>query len=184
MEQSSHEVFISFSFKDQRLAEMIVNQLLNRYHISCWICTQDIRAGENYKKIIVKAIHDAKLLLMIQSENSMLSSEVPKEVSIALHQNKTVIPFVIDNSELSEDLEYDLITVQRIDARKPTLDERIEELARQICSTLGRQFQKDLNGAVDRIIQYQAHNGRVNTENRKYKRHHKGECEEDVALKQ
>ena len=143
MDNSTHEVFISFSFKDQAIAETIVNQLLNKYHISCWICTQDIRAGENYKKTIVKAITDAKVLLMIQSESSMLSTEVPKEVSIALNKNKTVIPFVIDNSELSEDLEYDLLTVQRVDARRPTLDERIEELAQQICSVLGRPFEKD-----------------------------------------
>ena len=143
MDFDSHEVFISFSFKDQAIAETIVNQLLNKYHISCWICTQDIRAGENYKKIIVKAINDAKILLMIQSESSMLSTEVPKEVSLALNKNKTVIPFVIDNSELSEDLEYDLLTVQRIDARRPTMDERIEELARQVCSVLGRPFCRD-----------------------------------------
>ncbi len=145
MEASCPDVFISFSFKDQAIAETIVNQLLNKYRISCWICTQDIRAGENYKKVIVKAITDAKILLMIQSESSMLSVEVPKEVSIALTKNKTVIPFVIDNSELSEDLEYDLLTVQRIDARRPTLDDRIEELARQICSILGRPFEREGN---------------------------------------
>ncbi len=142
MQEGTHEVFISFSFKDQAIAETIVNRLLNTYHISCWICTQDIRAGENYKKMIVKAITDAKILLMIQSESSMLSTEVPKEVSIALNKNKTVIPFVIDNSELNEDLEYDLLTVQRIDARRPTLDDRIEELAIQISSVLGRPFTK------------------------------------------
>lgn len=142
METASHEVFISFSFKDQPMAEMIVNQLLNIYKISCWICTQDIRAGENYKRTIVKAINDSKILLLLQSENSMLSTEVPKEVSIALAKNKTVIPFVIDNSELSEDLEYDLITVQRIDARRPSLEDRIEELAKQICTTVGRPFEK------------------------------------------
>ncbi len=148
MDQSFHEVFISFSFKDQPIAETIVNKLLNTYHISCWICTQDIRAGENYKKTIVKAINEATVLLLIQSENSMHSQEVPKEVSIALKKNKTVIPFVIDNSELSEDLEYDLLTVQRVDARKPTLDERIEELARQIYGALGRPFEKDESGAA------------------------------------
>lgn len=141
MADSSHDVFISFSFKDQAIAEAILNQLLNKYHITCWICTQDIRAGENYKKTIVKAITDAEVILLIQSESSMHSTEVPKEVSIALNKNKTIIPFVIDNSELSEDLEYDLLTVQRIDARRPTLDERIEDLARHICSVLGRPFE-------------------------------------------
>lgn len=97
-----HDVFVSFSFKDQVIAEELVNKLLNQYCITHWICTRDIRAGEHYKRTIVKAIADAGLVLMIQSESSMASQEVPKEISIALAKNKTVIPFVIDSSELAQ----------------------------------------------------------------------------------
>lgn len=52
MEQElRHDVFISFSFKDQSVADRIVNHLTNLYGISCWICTEEIRAGEDLRTI-------------------------------------------------------------------------------------------------------------------------------------
>lgn len=44
-EHYSHDVFISFSFKDQAIVDRIVNQLTNKCRIPCWICTKKIRAG-------------------------------------------------------------------------------------------------------------------------------------------
>lgn len=138
MEQCKHDVFVSFSFKDQKVSEYVVNQLLNKYNIPCWICTSEILAGEHYKSVIVDAIKTAKLVLFIQSENSIKSEEVPKEISVALDNGKTIIPFVIDEAELVGDLEYDLLAVHRVDATKPTMDERIEELSRQIFAVIAK----------------------------------------------
>lgn len=139
MNQSKHDIFISFSFKDQAVTEHVSNVLLNQYHISYWMCTRDLVGGDHFKASIAEAIKGASLVLMIQSTHSLSSREVPKEVSIALDYNKPVIPFVLDDAELSGDLEYDLIGIHRIDARKPTLEERIEELARQIYTLLKKK---------------------------------------------
>ncbi len=138
MEQSKHDVFVSFSFKDQKTSEYVVNQLSNKYNIPCWICTSEILAGEHYKAVIVDAIETAKLVLFIQSENSISSREVPKEIAVALDNGKPVIPFVIDEAELVGDLEYDLLAVHRVDATRPTMDERIEELSRQIYAVINK----------------------------------------------
>lgn len=132
-----HDVFISFSFKDQEIVEEIVNQLLNRYHITYWICTRDVAAGSRYKRDIYDAIENARAVVLIQSNHALESKEIPKEVSLALDSEKTVIPFVIDHSKLNGDLAYDLVNVQRIDATKPTLDERIAELAAEIRKVIG-----------------------------------------------
>lgn len=140
-DQMKQDVFVSFSFKDQETAEKIVNLLLNKYHITYWICTRDIRAGEHYKRTIVDAIKSSSIFLFIQSKHSVVSEEVPKEVSLALAKRKTIIPFVIDECDLEGDLEYDLLTVQRVDATKPTLEDRVEDLARQIYTALGRSFE-------------------------------------------
>lgn len=145
MEQSGHDVFVSFSFADQAIAEYVVNQLLNQYHISCWICTSEILAGEHYKEVIVDAITASKIVLFIQSAHSIGSKEVPKEISLALDKNKIVIPFVIDQAELVGDLEYDLLVVHRVDATRPTMDERIEELSRQIYAVLNKYGQETQN---------------------------------------
>jgi len=132
-----HDIFISFSFADQKTAEEIVNQLQSKYGISCWICTHDIKAGAHYKRAIVEAITEAKACVLIQSVKSMESEEIPKEISVALTRKKTVIPFVLDDSVLNPELEYDLSSVQRIDARKPTLEDRIGELAAEIRKVIG-----------------------------------------------
>jgi len=132
MKQEKHDIFISFSFKDQAIAEKVAEQLLNKYHITYWMCTQELRGGDHFKSAIVDAIGDAKVVLMIQSGNSIASREVPKEIAVSLEKHKTVVPFVIDDAELNGDLEYDLIGIHHVDARKPTLDERIAELALQI----------------------------------------------------
>ncbi|MBE6916041.1 MAG: TIR domain-containing protein [Ruminococcaceae bacterium] len=133
-----HDVFVSFSFADQEISQYVVNRLLSEYNIPCWICTSEILAGEHYKEVIVDAIAIAKIVLLIQSEHSIGSKEVPKEIALALDKNKIVIPFVIDYAELTGDLEYDLLAVHRVDATKPTMDERIEELSRQIYAVLAK----------------------------------------------
>lgn len=139
MSENKHDIFISFSFKDQQVSEYVSNRLLNTYHISYWMCTRDLLGGEHYKERIVNAIDNAGVVVMIQSENSLSSYEVPKEVALALERKKPVIPFVLDNAELQGDLEYDLIGIHRVDARRPTLDERIEELATQIYAVLAKK---------------------------------------------
>ncbi len=142
-----HDVFVSFSFSDQKIAQYVVDELSDKYNISCWICTSEILAGEHYKSVIVDAIESSKLVLFIQSEHSIASKEVPKEIAISLDNGKTVIPFVIDEAELVGDLEYDLLAVHRVDATKPTMDERIEELSRQIYAVIDKT---DNSGAWNR----------------------------------
>lgn len=149
MEQ--HDIFISFSFKDQEVSEYVGKALEEKYHISYWMCTRELIGGEHYKGAIVEAIKGAALVLMIQSEHSLLSREVPKEVSVALDYHKPVVPFVLDDAELSGDLEYDLIGIHRVDARKPTLDERIEELAGQIYSMLKKEA-KEQDAWAERLL--------------------------------
>ena len=143
MDINNHDVFISFSFKDQAVVERVVNQLFDKYRISYWMCTRELIGGEHYKEEIVRAIDNSKIVVVIQSENSIASREVPKEVSVALDKHKTVIPFVLDDAELRGDLEYDLIGIHRVDARRPTLEERTEDLARQIYAILNKKASEE-----------------------------------------
>lgn len=130
--QYKHDVFISFSFADQAIVETVANLLLSKHGITYWVCTQDIYGGEHYKEAIVDAIEAAKIFLLIQSESSVSSTEVPKEVDVALSCHKTVVPFVIDRSILMGDLRYDLSGIHRIDASRPTLEDRVAELAKHL----------------------------------------------------
>ena len=132
-----HDVFISFSFKDQSIAETIVNILSSTYGISCWICTRDIDGGKRYKKLIPEAIDNAKVVVFLQSLSSVESKEIPKEIGMAFDADKTIIPFKVDDAKLTGDLRYDLYGVEYIDATVPTFDERVDELAKAIKKVLG-----------------------------------------------
>lgn len=145
----SHDVFISFSFKDQDHAESLVNILSSRYGISCWICTRDIDGGRRYKKLIPEAIDHAKVVVFLQSSFSIESKEIPKEIGMAFDADKTIIPFKLDDAKLVGDLRYDLYGLEYIDATVPTFDDRVDELAQAIKKVLGHDKQTIRSDAVD-----------------------------------
>jgi len=76
----------------------------------------------------------------VQSKQSAASREVSKEILYALKKDKMVKPFVIEDSQLRDELEFELSTTHYIDATRPELDDRIRELAKDICRTLGKTF--------------------------------------------
>lgn len=135
-----YDVFISFSFKDQTVADRIVNHLANLYGISCWICTEEIRAGEDFRSDIAQAIKASSLVVLVQSKKSVASVEVTKEIKYALKKGKMVKPFMIEDSQLADELDFEMPSAHYIDATRPELDDRIRELAKDICRTLGREF--------------------------------------------
>ena len=127
------DVFISFSFADQDIADTIVNQLYYNHNISYWICTHDIYAGLHYDDEITSAIKNSKVVVLIQSHNSVQSKEVPKEIRLAVNVfHKPVIPFILDDSHWDNGIAYHLTNVHYIDATKPPLEKRIADLADSI----------------------------------------------------
>lgn len=135
-----HDVFISFSFKDQNAAENLVNYLTGRYGITCWICTRELDGGNLFKALIPEAIDAAQVVVFMQSASSIESREVPKEIGIAFDSEKTIIPFRLDETPLKAELRYDLYGVEYIDATVPSFEERAEELAQSILKILQRDI--------------------------------------------
>lgn len=135
-----HDIFISFSFVDQKVAENVVNLLLSEHGISSWICTRDVGGGVRYKNLITEAIDIAKAVVFIQSSASIRSKEVPKEIGIAFEQDKPIIPFRIDDTRLEGDLRYDLHGVNYIDGTIPTFEDRVRDLAISIKKILKNEI--------------------------------------------
>lgn len=136
----NHDVFISFSFKDQALADYIVNQLTSKYRIPCWICTEQIRAGDYYYDDIADAISASKILVFVQTKNSVESKEIPDEILTAIDEGKTIVSFILEDSELRGQMKLKLKHRQHIDAREPELDDRIRDLAKELCVLLDIPF--------------------------------------------
>ncbi len=71
----------------------------------------------------------SQVVVLVQTKEALASREVPKEIAIAFEENKVIIPFKLDETKASGALRYDLSNIDFIDGMKPTLDERIDELA-------------------------------------------------------
>lgn len=131
------DVFISYSSKDQEIADKIVDSLM-RAGIQAWIATKDIKEG-SYAKQIMQAIRDAKLFLVVISKNSISSEQVKNEIDRAFNRVKDgmiIVPFIIDNAEMDDECQYYLCRQEIFYGKKPPIDDRIHELITRIKDVL------------------------------------------------
>ena len=100
-----HDVFISYSFKNAKIADAICHHLESRA-IRCWYAPRDVDPGSDWPTSIVNAITRAKVFILVFSEDSNASDDVEKELSLAIKNGCIVIPFRIDKAALSAKLSY------------------------------------------------------------------------------
>lgn len=132
------DVFISYSSKDQEIADKIAEQL-KLSGLQPWIATQNIKEG-SYAKQIMQAIRDTKVFLVVISKNSIHSEQVKNEIDRAFNRIKDgliIMPFVIDDSELDDECQYYLCRQEFFFGKTPPIDDRIYELAKSIREVTG-----------------------------------------------
>lgn len=110
----SDGIFVSFASADQRYAERIIS-VLERHDFPCWVSYRDVGVGENYQESITRALRSAKALMVIISRNANLSTEIPKELSLASRYKILTIPLRMEDVEPNDALSYELATRQWID---------------------------------------------------------------------
>jgi TolB-like protein/Tfp pilus assembly protein PilF len=107
-------VFVSYASQDAAVANSIVENLEGQ-GLKCWIAPRDVRPGAQYADAIVRAINDAKAVVLVLSANAAASSHVAREVERAASKRKPIIPFRLDSAALNPELEYFLSNSQWID---------------------------------------------------------------------
>jgi predicted ATPase len=127
----AHEIFISYSTKDKRVADAVCASL-EEAGLHCWIAPRDIRPGEDWPSAIVAAIAASRLMVLIFSASSNESPEVPKEVNLALGAKVIVVPFKLDDVSPHGALQYYLAGTHWLDA----LDGPTEINLRQLVATV------------------------------------------------
>ncbi len=130
-----HQIFISYSSMDAEAA-MTVCRAIETAGYPCWIAPRNEQAGLSYGLQITNAIKQASVEVLIFTTSSNKSQHVLNEVSIAFDQGKKIIPLMLDNSVMCEDLQYFLSRVHHIKA-KNDLDAGIRELV----SVLSQHFE-------------------------------------------
>jgi TIR domain len=144
-------IFISYSSRDQKVAETICDALQSRGH-TCWISCRDIGPGENFQESIVKAIRTAKLMLLVFTSNANNSNEIKKEIVLAGRYHLTVVPVRVEDVVPNDALAYEIATRQWIDLFMDWGRE-IERLSSQIGSILaeGSGFSSDPTFTVGQV---------------------------------
>jgi tetratricopeptide (TPR) repeat protein len=110
----SAKVFISHSSNDHKAAQTICTALEHR-GLVCWMASRDVGPGQNYMDAIVRAIRDAKVMVLVFSQNANISDEILKELSLASKYKVNVIPARIEDVVPSEAFELEFATRQWID---------------------------------------------------------------------
>ena len=77
---AQYDVFISYSRKNSDIAHRIEKDLTSKGY-SVWIDRDGIFSGDAFKRVLVKAICDSKMLLFLSSQFSNLSEYTAKEAS-------------------------------------------------------------------------------------------------------
>ena len=122
-------VFISYSSKDERYIKKMT-QMLEKMGITYWIAPDMIPAGSNYAREIPSAIQNCDIFLLVLSKASQQSIWVEKEIDSAIYYRKTIVPFQIDDSPMT-----DMNNVQTIYCANRPKD-AIEELKQRLRTLL------------------------------------------------
>jgi TIR domain len=85
-------LFISYASKDADIANAIC-QSLESQGISCWIAPRDVKPGAQYADAIVRAINDAKAVVLVLSASAVGSSHVAREVKRGASKRKPTFHF-------------------------------------------------------------------------------------------
>lgn len=133
------DIFISYSHESKSIADNIC-ATLEQKKIRCWYAPRDIIG--DYATSIVEAINQCKVFILILNENSSNSQHCLNEIEIAYKANIefnkgiVIMPFKIDNRNLSMAMEYYIKRLHWIDGVNKSLDEAIFELYEKIVTII------------------------------------------------
>ena len=119
--QLPYDVFISHSSRDSLTASGMKQALQNK-GIRCWKAPDDILPGESWPSAIMRAISGCRVMILVWTENAMSSSEVSKELTLAMRNNLVVVPYRIENVQPVGDWEYHLANTHWMDATNDIID--------------------------------------------------------------
>jgi TolB-like protein/Flp pilus assembly protein TadD len=111
---AARHLFISYASQDAGVAQNACSAL-EAAGFLCWMAPRDVKPGAQYADSIVRAINEAKALVVVLSASAVASSHVGREVERAASKHKQIIAFRLDAAPLSPALEYFLGESQWID---------------------------------------------------------------------
>lgn len=143
-----YDVFISHSSADLEISERLY-EYLESNGIKCWIDSKNVSGL--YARSIIEGIKQSQIMVLVFSGNSNESPHVENEVDNAFNERKVIIPFRIEDIEMSDVLLYYLRKSHYVDGYLDPVA-AFDELKEQIISNLPEKKQdKELHDALTLI---------------------------------
>jgi hypothetical protein len=134
----AHDVFISYSNKDKKVADGICHGLETR-GLRCWIAPRDVMPGQNWGSALVDAIENTKVVVLVFSSNANSSAQVYREMERAVSDGKPIIPVRIEDIAPSRDLEFYISAAHWMDVWDTPQEQYTDRLAQNIGMLAGAQ---------------------------------------------
>ena len=109
----SKDIFVSYTTPDRRIADDVV-AFFEGQGIDCFIAPRDIDPGKAYAANLMRAIDASRAIILIASSAINESEHVLNEIEAIVHKKKPLIPFFIEDFEMSDEFCYYLSRTQRI----------------------------------------------------------------------
>jgi TIR domain len=129
------DIFVSYRRKDRDFVRALV-PLLEARGTSVW-WDADIEGGEDWRESIVESLSSCRLLLIVFSESCNSSSELKKELAVADHFQKEIVPVLIEDTEPRGFFLYELAPLNWIHAH-PDAMAKLNLLAEELVTKIER----------------------------------------------
>lgn len=164
--QEGHDVFVSYSTRDQVECDRIV-AALEASGLRCWQSARDHPVGKDgYESAIMEALRGAQLVLIVLSHESVRSVHVQNELTNATNLRKPMLPVKLEECpmRLPANFQYHLERYQQFDV----MEHSLEKVAGAALTLLGgrahdcRRHGDDFDpGALDATLEFVLRDHRI-----------------------
>ena len=133
------DVFVSYRRTDREFVDSVVRSLEGRGVVVWW--DADIEGGADWRGAIVEKLEQSQLMLLVFSEECNHSSELKKELALAGHFKKDVIPVLIEQTEPRGPFLYELAGRNWINIA-PDAETKVELLTERLVAQIDRPLQR------------------------------------------
>lgn len=121
-------------------ASIAVCHVLEQNGIRCWMAPRDIPPGAEYGDLIDDALKSCTVVVILFSQPASVSPWVKGEINVAFEEQKTIIPFRLDQTPLQGQNRIMLNQRHWIDAY-PDYEVKFKDLVAAVAHALGRKVE-------------------------------------------
>ena len=147
----TRDVFISYASQDAAVADAVVGAL-ERAGLKCWIAPRDVVPGALYADEIVRAINEAKVVVLVFSEAAAASPHVGKEIERASSKRRRIVALRTDAASLPRAFEYFLSESHWIDVGSGGIEAAAAKLVDAVRRHLAPVSPTEPNVPLDRKV--------------------------------